>query len=216
MFPARRTRIAALQVAQVHGTDALRRLTWFSLAGEVLRTATLKAAGRGGFPEPVGLIDGHFIAVDGFNREFGRGERRDTVMVYVFSEGGELTDSIGPFPGPERFFYRTPLASFQLPPIFGRTLSVASAGSRIATGVTDTYAFDVYNGLRCGPSPSRALDLPTAALQPPCGTPVLHCGLRVSAVRRLDQLILIVVLCTYPIDSSTVLKPCKGASSSGC
>jgi hypothetical protein len=125
----------------------LRRLTWFSPNGRVLRTVGLEPAGGGfGDPEALGLVTEGFAARSGFDRMFGVGERRDTVQVYLFDDGGRLVDSIGSFPGPERYFHRQDGAAFQFSPILGRDAYLHSEAGRVVAGSSDHYTFEVFEG----------------------------------------------------------------------
>lgn len=125
-----------------------RRVTWFAPDGAVANTLPLAAAGAGGFPDAVGMVDGSFIARAGFDRRFGRGERRDTLVLYRFADDGSLADSLARYPGTERYFHQTPDVAMQFPPIFGRDAFVHAAAGRIAVGATDEYAVDVYDHAR--------------------------------------------------------------------
>lgn len=125
----------------------LRRMTWFAPDGRVARTLALEEPARGS-PEPLGLSRGRLFVRSGFNRLFGEGERRDTVAIYLYHESGSIGDTLGTYPGPERFFYTAPdgSASMQLPPIYGRTVYAHAAGGRLAVGASDDFSIDVYDG----------------------------------------------------------------------
>jgi hypothetical protein len=127
----------------------LRRLTWFDTAGTVVRTQALGPAGGGGFPEAVGMLDDTFIARSGFDRTFGRGERRDTLVLYRYAADGTVADTLGRYPGEERYFLQAADFAMQFEPIYGRTAFAHAAADRVAVGATDTHAFDVHdaNGL---------------------------------------------------------------------
>jgi hypothetical protein len=124
----------------------MRRLSWFADRG-VGRTLTLQGAGRGfAEPEPLGMAGASFLAMTGFDRMFGSGERRDTITLYVFDDAGALADSLNTYAGPERFFHRQDGFAFTFEPIFGRTAVAHSEGGRTVVASTDDFAFDVYDG----------------------------------------------------------------------
>jgi hypothetical protein len=126
-----------------------RRVTWFAPDGRLARTATLQPPDIGN-PEAIGVAAGHLVMRSGFNTIFERGERRDTVQVYLYDHAGVVVDSLGRYPGPERFFYTAPDASvsLQMPPLYGRTAYAHARVDRIAVGASDSFHIDVFDGAR--------------------------------------------------------------------
>lgn len=126
--------------------DRNRRLSWFDPDGSFIRDLTLDAAAAGGFPRMVGWVGDRALTVSGFDLRFAPGERRDTVSIFLHDAAGKVTDSLGGYPGEERFFYVSSAFATTFRPIFGRTAAVHTSAGGTAAGATDHYAFDVFDG----------------------------------------------------------------------
>ncbi len=126
----------------------LRRATWLSPEGGLVRTLPLDPVGEGGFPEPIGLTGTGLVMRSGFDRQFGRGERRDTMHLYRYDHLGAVGDSLASYPGRERFFYNAPDGSFamQFTPIYGRDGFASVRGDRLVAGASDAFEIDVFDG----------------------------------------------------------------------
>lgn len=144
----------------------LRRATWLPSDGGGARTLALDPVGRGGFPEPIGLSGTGLVMRTGFDRQFGRGERRDTVQLYLYDDAGAVADSLGSYPGRERFFYAAPDGSFsaQFTPIYGRDGYAHVRSGRLAVGSSDVFEIDVFDDARLTLR-IRAADRPRPVVQ---------------------------------------------------
>lgn len=122
-----------------------RRVSVYSPEGGYVRSVGLELPSTPRFPEPFGvLIDGRIVAVPGFDRQFGRGERRDSVPVLIFAKDGGTADTIAVFPGREQFFLVGDAMAMRVPIGFGRNVFAGVGGNRIAVGANDTYEISVF------------------------------------------------------------------------
>ena len=122
-----------------------RRVSVYSPEGGYVRSVGLELPSTPRFPEPFGvLIDGRVVAVPGFDRQFGRGERRDSVPVLIFAKDGGTADTIAVFPGREQFFLVGDAMAMRVPIGFGRNVFAGVGGNRIAIGANDTYEISVF------------------------------------------------------------------------
>jgi hypothetical protein len=122
-----------------------RRLTVF-LGDSVVREQTLALPGTPSFPEMIGVLDnGAVVAYPGFDRVFGRGERRDTIPYLLYRSDAAAADTIGRYAGTERFFAQTTDMAMQREVLFGRNAYAAARGGTIAAGASDTLAIDMFD-----------------------------------------------------------------------
>ena len=122
-----------------------RRVSVYSPEGGYVRSVGLELPNTRRFPEPFGvLIDGRIVAVPGFDRLFGRGERRDSVSVLIFAKDGGTADTIAVFPGREQFFLVGDAMAMRVPIGFGRNVFAGVGGNRIAIGANDAYEISVF------------------------------------------------------------------------
>jgi hypothetical protein len=91
------------------------------------------------------LADGRIVARAGFDRVFGKGERRDTVPVMLLAPAGGIFDTIAVLRGEEQFFVSTPQFASRRPVGFGRDMHVAVGAERIAVGSSDDYDVSVFD-----------------------------------------------------------------------
>lgn len=132
----------------------LRRATWFTVGGELVRTLTIdpetadpaNATPFGtGSVEAVGAERGRVVVRAGYARRSGEGEYRDTFTLYVVDEAGALVDSLGSYAGRELFFQGSlPGPILASPPVFGRDTRVAASAGRVVAGSTERFELHVY------------------------------------------------------------------------
>lgn len=135
--------------------DRLRRATWFTESGDVVRILTIEpeeADPANATPygltsaEPVGIARGRLFVRAGYLRRSGEGEYRDTFAVAVVDERGAWVDTLGLYAGRELFFHAAPSGlTVALPPIFGRDTHVATFAGRLVAGSTERFELDVYD-----------------------------------------------------------------------
>lgn len=123
-----------------------RRLTAYGPAGDPAGSTTLAFQAGLRSPEAVGALDdGQVVARPGFDRQFGQGERRDTLPVLLYRRDGGQADTLGVWPGTERFFLRTPQMAAHRGVGFGRDVFVAAGGSRIVVGASDQHQVTLHD-----------------------------------------------------------------------
>lgn len=124
-----------------------RRLTVFAPDGAVARTVTLPLPNTSSFPEITdNLADGSVLAYPGFDRVFIRGGRRDTLAFMLYPPDGSRADTLGSYPGPERFFHIAPDMAMSMFVLFGRNAFGAARGNEIVLGSSDALVLDVFDG----------------------------------------------------------------------
>jgi len=126
------------------------RMTLLSGDGEVLKTISLRGIAGGPF---VGrLPDGSLmLAVSRGQRRVveGSGRRRSVVHLVRASSEGQLLDTVGSFPGPERLVEVTERRLTATTPLYARNTGFAVGGASLFVGDNAEYRIRVYtNGRR--------------------------------------------------------------------
>ena len=127
--------------------ESTRRVSTFAPSGEFVRAHVLAPPDERRFPEVVGAFrDGRILARLGFDRIFGRGERRDTVPFLVFSRDGRSADTVVTLPGTERWFVVHPgQGASQFTVGFGRDVHASVSGDVAVIGASDRYEVGLYD-----------------------------------------------------------------------
>lgn len=135
--------------------EGLRRATWFTRTGEVVRTVTVEPdvtepTDETRFwttsVEAVGFSRGRLLVRTGLVRLSVQGEYRDMFTLALLDEGGAPRDSLASYPGRELYAAVAPSGlTLSTPPIFGREAHVAAFAGRLLAGTTDRFAIDVYD-----------------------------------------------------------------------
>ena len=127
--------------------ESTRRVSTFSPTGDFVRAHALTPPDERRFPEVVGAFrDGRILARLGFDRVFGRGERRDTVPFIVFSRDGRSADTVVTLPGTERWFVVHPgQGASQFTVGFGRDAHASVSGDLAVIGASDRYEVGLYD-----------------------------------------------------------------------
>lgn len=126
--------------------ESTRRLAAYGPSGDLAGTVSLSLPDTPRFPVMVGVFeDGRLLARPGFDRRFGRGERRDTVPFLIYARTGERADTIVTHPGTERFFVATPEWATQWEVGFGRDAFAAVAGDLAVIGSSDRHEVGLFD-----------------------------------------------------------------------
>jgi hypothetical protein len=133
----------------------LRRFSVFSSGGDFARAIT-PSGSLGILPEAQGIFaDGRLVlaASTGSQSLPAPGKaRRDTLAYVLVDDAGEVTDTLGVFPGPEMIMAGTPSTGFLIRPLpFGRQTVAAVHGDRLYVGTGDRWELAAYEpgrGLR--------------------------------------------------------------------
>jgi hypothetical protein len=126
------------------------RLSFFTASGRLVRTATINAAEGRVFPEVHGrFADVTFLLASGFDalRVMRPGKWRDTISYFRIGPDGEIVDTVGQFPGTERYapHVRGNEGIFQVRSVpFGRRTMTAVHGDRFYVTKGDAFEIDVY------------------------------------------------------------------------
>lgn len=121
--------------------ESTRRLAAYGPSGDYAGTVSLALPNTPRFPVVIGAFaDGRILARPGFDRVFGRGERRDTVPVLIYTRTGERADTAATLPATERWFVATPEWATTWEVGFGREAYAAVAGDLAVLGSSDAYA----------------------------------------------------------------------------
>lgn len=122
----------------------LRRVMLLDSTGKAVSTMTLAQPG----PEPIAgalrLSDGRIVSATGWSSAqlkppIESGLSRSPSPVFVFGSSGEVTDTVGTFPGMDMAVTSEDgRITMSLPP-FGHTLSMAVRGEQILIGTGDSY-----------------------------------------------------------------------------
>lgn len=127
----------------------LSRLSIFTPAGEFVRTVTPRGA-LGVFPMVVGVLDDRrFVLLTGSGTEgldlSGKAVQRDSVTILVLRRDGEISDTIGRFPGTEQVALGSPREGFLMRPLpFGKSTVAAVQGGIVFVGTGDRYEVSGY------------------------------------------------------------------------
>jgi hypothetical protein len=126
----------------------LDRLTIFSPAGAVVRTAQIEAPPAGTIPSPtVRLRDGSLLARPGFS--FGSGSvsgvYQDTVPLLRYGADGSFIAELGRYPGPEYFVYAGEGNVLGGERTWGLRSHVAAAGDGFIVGYSSDYSYETHD-----------------------------------------------------------------------
>lgn len=127
----------------------LSRLSLFTPAGEFARSVSPRGA-LGVFPRVVGALDGgRFVLLTGSGTGAldlsGKAVQRDSITILVLGPGGEISDTIGRFPGTEQIALGSPREGLLVRPLpFGKSTVAAVQGGRVFVGTGDRYELAAY------------------------------------------------------------------------
>ena len=123
----------------------LMRISLFDSGGEFLRSFNLTLTDDGILPIPVDLFANGMVLVEHNLRDRNResGLHRDSVLLLTYALDGELTDTIGRFPGDETYYLIEENRITSLPRPFGLESQSDVMGDRLYFGASDTYEIHV-------------------------------------------------------------------------
>lgn len=127
----------------------LSRLSLFTPAGEFTRSVSPRGA-LGVLPRVVGVLDnGRVVLLTGSGTGAldmsGKSVQRDSVTVLVLGPDGEISDTIGRFPGTEQIALGSPQEGLLMRPLpFGKSTVVAVQDGRVIVGTGDRYELAAY------------------------------------------------------------------------
>lgn len=128
----------------------LSRLSVFSPTGEFVRAVSPRGS-LGILPRPVGVLDdGRVVLMTGGGTgaldPSGKSVRRDSVTILVLGTAGEVSDSIGRFPGTEQIMLGSPQEGFLMRPLpFGKSTVASVQGDLIYVGTGDRFELSGYD-----------------------------------------------------------------------
>jgi hypothetical protein len=124
----------------------LMRISLFSSGGEFLGSVNLTLTADEILPIPIDLFSNGMLLIEHNLRDRNResGLHRDSVLLLTYSLDGELTDTIGSFPGDETYYLIEENRITSLPRPFGLESQSDVAGDRLYFGASDSYEVQVF------------------------------------------------------------------------
>ena len=124
----------------------LMRVSLFDSRGEFLHSFSLTLTDDRILPIPAELFSNGMLLVEHELRDRNResGLHRDSVLLLTYAIDGELTDTIGRFPGDETYYLIEENRITSLPRTFGLESQSDVAGERLFFGASDSYEIQVF------------------------------------------------------------------------